>query len=610
MHRSLPLVAVGLLALAACSDIDTTAPSADTGPALSQVAASDDYVPGRILARFTPGANAAAVAARHGATVQGEVVFRIMMLQVPVGAELRVAAALSNNPNVEFAEPDFIRTSGMPSVMPVNDPFIGYKWDLDNTGTLYNSTGAVVVSGATPDADIDWREAYEYLGGQTGGSVIVGIMDTGIRADHEEIAGRIAVAYDHFAGDADPADDDGHGTHVAGIIAAAANNARGVSGVAFGDVRFAIGKVCGQIYGGPRGYGCPTSAVASGIRWAVDNGAAVINLSLGGSVASSTEQSALAYARSRNVLPFCATGNDNGPVSYPAAFPECIGVAATDWHDGRASYSNFGSEAELAAPGGDDEDPNGYSYILSSYFDAPNSYAFMAGTSMATPQVVGLAALLHALGYTDDDAKLQRLISTVDDLGAAGRDPQFGHGRINAYRAVSGTTPPPSNQAPTAAFTQSCTELACSFDGSGSTDADGSIVSYAWNFGDGSTGSGSSASHAYGAAGTYTVTLTVTDDDGATDSHQAAVTVTSSTGGSITLSAVGRKTRGSAQADLTWSGATASQVDVYRNGVRVTTTANDGAHSDVIGKGAAGTYTYRVCDAGTTTCSNNASVTF
>src|SRR5688500_15218646 len=111
MHRSLPLVAVGLLALAACSDMDTTAPSAGTGPALSQVAASDDYVPGRILARFTPGANAAAVAARHGATVQGEVVFRIMMLQVPVGAELRVAAALSNNPNVEFAEPDFIRTS-------------------------------------------------------------------------------------------------------------------------------------------------------------------------------------------------------------------------------------------------------------------------------------------------------------------------------------------------------------------------------------------------------------------------------------------------------------------------------------------------------------------
>ncbi|HEX6590017.1 MAG TPA: S8 family serine peptidase [Longimicrobiales bacterium] len=609
MHRSLPLVAVGLLALA-CSDIDTTAPAVGNGPALSRVAASDDYVPGRVLARFMPGANAAAEAARHGATVQGEVAFGIMMLQVPVGAEYRVVNALSNNPNVEFAEPDFIRTSGTPAAMPVNDPFIGYKWDLDNTGTLYNSTGAVVVSGATADADIDWKEAYEYLGGQTGGSVIVGIMDTGIRADHEDLAGRIAAGYDFFASDGDPADDNGHGTHVAGIIAAASNNAKGVSGVAFGDVRFAIAKVCGQIYGGPNGYGCPSSATASGIRWAVDNGAAVLNLSLGGATGSATEQAALQYARANNVLPFCATGNDNGPVSYPAAFPECIGVAATDWHDGRASYSNFGPEAELAAPGGDDENANGYSYILSSYYDSPTSYAFMAGTSMATPQVVGLAALLHALGYSDDDAKLQRLISTVDDLGAAGRDQQFGYGRINAYRAVSGTTPPPSNAAPNASFTQSCSELACSFNGSGSTDPDGTIVAYAWTFGDGTSASGATASKTYAAAGTYTVTLTVTDDDGATDSQTATVTVTSSTGSAITLSATGRKVRGSAQADLSWSGATASSVDVYRNNVRVTTTANDGAHTDVIGKGASGTFTYRVCNAGTTTCSNNASVSF
>ena len=612
MHRSLPLVAVGLLAIGACSDLDTTAPMAGSGPALSQAAASDSYVPGRVLARFTPGADAASVARANGATIQREVTLRIMMLQVAVGAERQVAAALSRNPNVEFAEPDYLRTFGNPSVMPVNDPYIGYKWDLDNDGTLYNSTGAVVTTGATPDADIDWREAHAHLGGQTGGSVVVGIMDTGIRADHEEIVGRIHAQRDFFAGDADAADDDGHGTHVAGIIAAASNNAKGVSGVAFGDVRFAIAKVCGpSTRGGPLGgYGCPLSAIAEGITWAVDNGAHVLNLSLGGGSGSSTEQSALQYARTRNVLPFCATGNDNSVVSYPAAFPECIAVGATDWHDGRASYSNYGPETELSAPGGDDEDANGYSYILSSYFDSPTSYAFMAGTSMATPQVAGLAALLHALGYTDDDAKLQQLILTVDDLGPAGRDSEFGYGRINAYRAVSGTTPPPAeNQAPTASFTQSCTDLACSFDGSGSSDSDGTVVSWAWSFGDGTTASGATAAKTYAAAGTYTVTLTVTDDDGATNTRSASVTVTSSTA-AITLSATGSKVRGSAQTNLSWSGATASSVDVFRNNVRVTTTANDGAHTDVIGKGASGSYTYRVCNAGTATCSNNATVTF
>ena len=612
MHRSLPLVAVGLLAMAACSDIDTTGPAVGTGPALSQAAASDAYVPGRVLARFTPGSDAATVARANGATIQREVAFGIMMLDVAVGAEQRVAAALSRNPNVEFAEPDLLRTFGTPAVMPVNDPYIGYKWDLDNDGTLYNSTGAVVTTGATPDADIDWREAHQHLNGQTGGSAVVGIMDSGIRADHEDLAGRIDAQRDFFAGDNDAADDNGHGTHVAGIIAAASNNGRGVSGVAFGNIRFVIAKVCGQSGFGPFvSYGCPLSAIAEGVRWAVDNGAHVLNLSLGGGSGSSTEQSALQYARANNVLPFCATGNENTAVSYPAAFPECIAVGATDWHDGRASYSNYGPQTELVAPGGDDEDANGYSYILSTYHDSPTSYAFMAGTSMATPQVVGLAALLHAIGYTDDDAKLNQLIATVDDLGPAGRDDQFGYGRINAYAAVAGSAPPPpTNQAPTAAFTHGCTSLACSFNGSGSSDSDGTIVSWAWNFGDGTTASGATASKTYGAAGTYTVTLTVTDDDGATDTHSVSVTVTSSTGGSITLSASGGKVRGSAQASLTWSGATASSVDVFRNNVRVTTTANDGAHSDVIGKGASGTYTYRVCNAGTTTCSNNASVTF
>ncbi|MFW5947855.1 MAG: S8 family serine peptidase, partial [Gemmatimonadota bacterium] len=524
------LVLAAGLGLAACGD-EPMAPGesglAPDAPALSQQRSADPFVEGRVLARFTPGANAAAVAARAGASVQRELVLGIKVLNVPAGREITVARALSNNPNVEFAEPDYLRTFGDPAVMPVNDPFIGYKWDLDNDGNIYDSQGNVLATTGAADADMDWREAVEAVS-SSNGSARIGIMDTGIRNDHEELTGRIAAQYDFFDGDSNAEDDNGHGTHVAGIAAAATDNDTGTAGVAYtGNVDFAIAKVCGQSNPGPYGYGCPLSAIAEGIVWAVDNGANVLNLSLGGGSGSDAEQSALQYARDNGVLPFCAAGNDGGAVSYPAAFPECVAVSATDWGDDLASYSNFGPEVELAAPGGDDEDPDGYSYILSSYNESSSSYAFLAGTSMASPQAAGLGALLHVLGVTDDDAKLSTMKSTADDLGAAGSDDEFGAGRINVYAAViAADGGEPTNSPPTASFTYSCTDLSCDFDGSGSSDSDGSIASYEWDFGDGNTGTGQTTSHSYASGGTYTVTLTVTDDDGATDAEAQDVSVT------------------------------------------------------------------------------------
>ncbi|MFO8174486.1 MAG: PKD domain-containing protein [Longimicrobiales bacterium] len=528
------------------------------------------------------------------------------------------------------------------------------------------------------------------------GSARIGIMDTGIRADHEELVGRVALQHDFFAGDGDAADDNGHGTHVAGIAAANTNNGIGTAGVAFtGTVDFAIAKVCGETGRGPfSSYGCPLDAIADGIVWAVDNGANVLNLSLGGGTGSDTEQAALQYARSNNVLPFCATGNDNGSVSYPAAFPECVAVGATDWSDNRASYSNYGPETELSAPGGDNENADGYSYILSSYYESPTSYVFMAGTSMATPQAVGLGALLHVLGVADDDAKLANMKKTADDLGATGWDQYFGEGRINVAAAVAEASGGTTNAPPTASFTYSCTDLACDFDGTGSSDSDGSITGYSWAFGDGATATGSTASHTYGAGGTYTVTLTVTDDggetdssiqdvavssgttnapptasftysctdlacdfdgtgsgdddgdivgyqwnfgdgatatgpttshtytaggtytvkltvtddDGATGTATKEVTVTEAGTGGIDLSATGRVAGRNYFADLAWSGATSANVDVYRNGALIDTTANDGAFSEKLKQ--AGTYTYQICEAGTATCSNEDTVIF
>jgi PKD repeat protein len=155
---------------------------------------------------------------------------------------------------------------------------------------------------------------------------------------------------------------------------------------------------------------------------------------------------------------------------------------------------------------------------------------------MAAPQVSGLAALLFAVGVTDADGdgkindEIRDIIeSTADDLGKSGWDREYGWGRINVYNAIVAATGG-GNKPPVATFTYTCSGLTCDFDASGSSDPDGSIVSYAWDFGDGSTGSGVTVSHTYGTAGTYTVVLTVSDDDGATDTDSQQVTVSQGEG--------------------------------------------------------------------------------
>jgi subtilisin family serine protease len=175
----------------------------------------------------------------------------------------------------------------------------------------------------------------------------------------------------------------------------------------------------------------------SGIRYAADHGANVLNLSLGGRFGSTSEQQALQYALSKDVLPFCATGNDGSKtaINYPAKFPECVAVGATDWSDTKASYSNAGAEIDVAAPGGDNENANGYSYILSTYNDG--GYGFVAGTSQATPQATGLGGLLYATGMRGAANIRDRIQGTADDLGTAGWDKSFGAGRINVYRAIN-----------------------------------------------------------------------------------------------------------------------------------------------------------------------------
>lgn len=175
---------------------------------------------------------------------------------------------------------------------------------------------------------------------------------------------------------------------------------------------------------------------------------------------------------------------------------------------------------------------------------------------------------------------------------------------ITRYTVSGGGT---GNSAPTASFTNACTNLACTFTDA-STDADGTVTGWSWTFGDGTTASAQNPAHTYAAAGSYTVTLTVTDNAGATGTTSRTVTVSAPASG-ITLTTRGYKTKGIAKVDLAWSGATGTSVDVYRNNAKVATPANTGSYTDTLGK-VTGTFTYKVCNTGTTTCSASSSVTF
>lgn len=270
-----------------------------------------------------------------------------------------------------------------------------------------------------------------------GEGITVAVIDTGVDLDHPDLWVNMVNGRTYVAGTSTPNDDQGHGTHVAGAVAAAMNG-YGVLGVAPRAKIMPI-KVLDK---DGRGY---ISDVAAAIRWAADNGADVINLSLGGTSATSLEEDAINYATSRGVLVIAAAGNcgnssyaANGcsyedQPSYPAAFTNAMAVASTTSINTQSTFSTQGSYVEIAAPG---------SSIYSTYLNG--SYHTSSGTSQATPHVAGLAAAVWSLNPLLTNSQVRTiLIDTVVDLGAAGRDEAYGYGRIDAYAAATqslGTT--------------------------------------------------------------------------------------------------------------------------------------------------------------------------
>ncbi len=251
-------------------------------------------------------------------------------------------------------------------------------------------------------------------------NLILAVIDTGIDFSHPEFAGRILPGYDFVNKDADPSDDNGHGTHVAGIAAAGMDNALGMAGIA-GQVKILPIKVLNASNVGWM------SDVAAGITYAVDQGARVINLSLAATGESLAVRDAITYAVSKGVVVIAAGGNDNSSVArYPAVYDSVVAVGATDYNNSRWALSNFGPNIDLMAPG---------ALIWSA---RPGStFAFMSGTSMAAPHAAGVAALMLSVNptLTPDQIK-QVLQETAVDMGDAGYDSMYGYGQIDAGAAL------------------------------------------------------------------------------------------------------------------------------------------------------------------------------
>ena len=394
------------------------------GCALVLAAAAPAAAADQVIVKFRNGATSQLKQRLLAGTERVGTITHNGALVVRAPAASTLLRALSANPLVAYAERDrVLRASAIP-----NDPQFGALYGLNNTGQ----------SGGLADADIDAPEGWDAFGLGTFPTALtgvkVGIVDTGIRRTHEDLAGRTVNCaattpgfLGLFGGDPVPqesrgcADDNGHGTHVAGTVAAAANNGKGVAGVAFTSPL----AICKALHGS--GGSGSTSGVANCITYLADRGAKIISMSLGGG-ASTTLQTAVRSAASRDVLLLAAAGNDgNSTANYPAAYPEVVSVAATDRRDSKASFSNANADVEIAAPGAD---------ILSTWSSSDSSYNTISGTSMSTPHVSGVAALIRGRAGSAS-ATRSKLQASVDDLGTPGRDPQFGFGRVNLAKAGS-----------------------------------------------------------------------------------------------------------------------------------------------------------------------------
>ncbi len=514
---------------------------------------------------------------------------------------------------------------------------------------------------------------YQY--NQTGKGVTAYIVDTGIHYTHEEFGGRAVFGFD-ASRDGDGSDLDGHGTHVAGTV----------GGTIYG-VAKEITLVSVRVLGAG---GSAAKNIIAGVDWVTANHKkpAVANMSVGGR-ASQALDDAVRGSIAAGVTYVLAGINqgDDACLYSPSRVREAITVGSTDNTDTRASFSNYGECIDLFAPGVS---------ITSAINTSNTAIDVYSGTSMSAPHAAGVAALylettpeatpaqvFAAVTQATTKGIVLNSLTDNNDLlysltweGNGGEDPpsnvspvadfsfttleltatftdsssdpdgsvaswawDFGDGKTsttqhpaNTYASggtytvtltvtdnegatgtasqevtVSKDGEDPPNESPVANFSFTTLELTATFTDS-SSDPDGSVVSWAWDFGEGSTSTAQHPANTYISGGTYTVTLTVTDNEGATGIISQDVTVAKPEVPTVDLTVTLRKAGPNSFADLIWSGATTSQVEIYRNDVLITTTNNSGSYSERLKD--PGVYKYKVCETGTGVCSLEKEVNF
>lgn len=401
MLRGVRAVIVCACAFALASPGDAAAGD----PALAfepHAATGKTFVPGEVIVGFTASSDPAQrIRARRALSAELDrrlLLPRMQLLELEPGDSVREAAeALERQPGVRYAEPNFVvRAAAVP-----DDPGFAQLWGL------HNASQAVLGKSGTTDADIDAPQAWDVEIGEGGASgPVVAVVDSGVTADHEDLAANVVAGYDFVDDDDDPTDLNGHGTHVAGTIGAEGSNQIGVVGVNWA-VRLMPLRVLDA-----DGVG-EFADVVDAFAYADQNGADVVNASIGGApgeemVSSLTD----AVNAADETLFVAAAGNSGSNNDIRAEYPcnidasNLVCVAATDQDDGLADFSNFGpNSVDLAAPGVN---------ILSTYL-GQDVYAYASGTSMATPHVAGVAALALSLDPTASVAELRgALLGGVD----------------------------------------------------------------------------------------------------------------------------------------------------------------------------------------------------
>ena len=569
---------------------------------LTQVLTAAPAEQERYIVVLHEGVGSPAAAAREiAAQVGGQVgyIYEHALKGFSIMVPAQAVAALERNPNVKYVETDYVRYA------IAQTPPTGIKR---------------IFADINSNIDIDGTDDYRV-------DVDVAVIDTGADFQHPDlnVVGGVNCTSSIFRPKCvDGGDDDHyHGTHVAGIIGAL-DNGIGVVGVAPGARIWAV-KVLNK-----NGSGW-SSWIIAGVDWVVANSAtiSVANMSLGGSGFSQAEYDAIQGAVNKGVAFAVAAGNeDDDARNYsPGGFDNVLSVSAladfdgipdglgsptcrADQDDTLADFSNWGLEIDIAAPG---------VCILSTIPLEQGEYGTLSGTSMASPHVAGALALLASSNKPSNALEVYSLYTQVvtagnlrwtDDSSDGIKEPLLDVTTFVPVLVAVGNTAPAVSITSPANGASFDSRTSISFAGSASDTEEGTLTdSLIWTSSiDGQIGTGGSLSVVL-SGGTHTITASVTDSGNLTGSTSITVTVAPSSGDQIILNVTTRKVRTNKYADMTWSGATSTNVDVYRNETKLITTPNDGAYTDKPPKTTTSA-SYKVCEAGTSTCSDIVTVTW